>query len=384
LRDAGYTLEIRAGFLLINDVPYVNAARKVLRGMLVCKLDLANDVAVKPEDHTTYFAGEYPCRDDGSPIEQIRNETATKVLAEGITVNHRFSAKPQPSGAYADFYEKVRAYVAILQGPAHLIDPTAKAEVFRPVAGDADEGSVFNYIDTASSRAEIGLVTDKLKKIRKVAIVGLGGTGAYVLDLVAKTPVGEIHLFDGDEFLQHNAFRTPGAPPLNVLDAKPHKVSYLCEIYDNMRRGIVAHNVYLGAENADLLRDIDFVFLCLDRGSARRVIVEKLETLKIPFVDVGMGVYDADGSLGGTLRVTTSTPDNREGARANIPFSDGNEQNEYARNIQIADLNMLNAALAVIKWKKLFGFYLDSAGERHSTYTIELQLLTKEDRLNDV
>jgi hypothetical protein len=31
------------------------------------------------------------------------------------------------------------------------------------------------------------------------------------LDFVAKTPVEEIHLFDSDVFLQHNAFRAPGA-----------------------------------------------------------------------------------------------------------------------------------------------------------------------------
>ena len=37
----------------------------------------------------------------------------------------------------------------------------------------------------AWSRAEIDLVTKKLE-LRKIAIVGLGGTGSYVLDLVAK------------------------------------------------------------------------------------------------------------------------------------------------------------------------------------------------------
>ena len=35
------------------------------------------------------------------------------------------------------------------------------------------------------------------------------------------------------------------------------------------------------------------------------------------------------------------------------------EDDEYATNIQIADLNALNALMAVIKWKKLSGFYQD-------------------------
>ena len=69
---------------------------------------------------------------------------------------------------------------------------------------------MFLYEDTASSRADIVTINSKLKSLR-IGIVGLGGTGSYVLDFVAKTPVKEIHLFDGDTFDQHNAFRAPGA-----------------------------------------------------------------------------------------------------------------------------------------------------------------------------
>ena len=77
-----------------------------------------------------------------------------------------------------------------------------------------------------------------------------------------------------------------------------------------------------------------------------------------PFIDVGMGIDLTDDALGGILRVTTSTPQKRTHVweKDRIPFSDGDGNDEYSRNIQIADLNALNAALAVIKWKKLFGF----------------------------
>ncbi|CAN2525454.1 MULTISPECIES: hypothetical protein [Burkholderia] len=47
----------------------------------------------------------------------------------------------------------------------------------------------------------------------------------------------------------------------------------------------------------------------------------------------------------------------------------------YASNIQVADLNALNAVLAVIKWKKLRGFYRDLDREHHSTYTTDGNLL---------
>jgi hypothetical protein len=44
----------------------------------------------------------------------------------------------------------------------------------------------------------------------------------------------------------------------------------------------------------------------------------------------------------------------------------GSRDLDYDGNIQIAELNSLNAALAVIKWKKLCGFYNDRKAEHFS------------------
>ena len=134
---------------------------------------------------------------------------------------------------------------------------------------------VFQYSDTASSRAEINLLTRKLE-VGRVAIVGLGGTGGYVLDLVTKTPVREIHIFDGDTFSNHNAFRAPGAASLEELRARPFKVQYFHGIYSRMHRGIVPHPVYVDVTNVQVLGDMDFVFLCLEGVAARTLIVTAL------------------------------------------------------------------------------------------------------------
>jgi hypothetical protein len=47
----------------------------------------------------------------------------------------------------------------------------------------------------------------------------------------------------------------------------------------------------------------------------------------------------------------------------------------YDRNIQTADLNPLAAALAVIAWKKLMGFYSDLGHERFSVYAVDTNSL---------
>jgi hypothetical protein len=125
---------------------------------------------------------------------------------------------------------------------------------------------------------------------------------------------------------------------------------------------------------------MDFVFVCLDKNSPKKLIVEKLEEFNIPFTDVGMGIQLNDNVLGGIVRVTTSTAQMRDDLRSRVSFEDAPGDDDYNRNIQIADLNALNAALAVIKWKKVFGFYRDLKSEHHSQFSIDTNLLLNEDR----
>ncbi len=379
LRDEGYEVEIKATYLLIHNVPYVNSNKEIKRATLVSALQLAGDKTVKPSDHVAQFTGEHPCNKNGTEISQIKHSSSNQNLAPDLVVKHSFSNKP-PNG-YNDYYEKMTRYAEIISGPAQSLDPGASAKTFKVIESQADE-SVFNYIDTASSRAGIKAIADKLIG-PKIGIVGLGGTGSYVLDLVAKTPVKEIHLFDGDSFYSHNAFRSPGAASLEELRKAPKKVHYYHELYSRMRKQIVAHDLYLSSSNVEELRGLDFVFLCLDKNDVKKVIVEHLEQCKTPFVDVGMDVIALDELqvLIGDLRVTTSTERKRDHLRRRVSFADDEEGGEYDRNIQIAELNALNAALAVVKWKKLMGFYQDLENEHHSTYSLNVNMLRSEDQV---
>ncbi len=187
-------------------------------------------------------------------------------------------------------------------------------------------------------------------------------------------------MFDDDEFLQHNAFRVPGAASIEELREAPKKVDYLKSIYSRMHRGIVSHAVALDASNLHLLDGVTFAFLSMDAGEEKQLVVDKLEAMGASFVDVGMGLELDEGSLGGILRVTASTPEKRDHVyQGRISFAGGGEKDLYSSNIQVADLNALNAALAVIKWKKLCGFYRDLEGEHHCTYTTDGNMLLNGD-----
>ena len=377
LRDAGYEVEVRGGFLFVGGVPYVNSQGQVKIGILVSELTLAGDVTTTPGNHVIHFIGDHPCDINGAEVTAIKHCTGDQQLLDGVVVNHSFSNKPD--GGYRDYYEKVTTYIDTISAPAETIDSTVTARTFKVIECQDGE-SVFRYLDTNSSRAEIDPISDKLKHA-KIGIVGVGGTGSYVLDMVAKTPVAEIHLFDRDDFLQHNAFRAPGAASIEDLRKKPKKVDYLKQIYSKLHTKIFSHRVFLDSTNTDLLKELTFVFICMDRGVAKKAIVEKLEELKIPFIDVGIGVEVVDDQLSASIRVTTSTPTKRDHVGRNrlISFVDDDEKGDYDRNIQIAELNALNAALAVIKWKKLSGFYVDLTLEHDTIYSLDDNVLISED-----
>ena len=378
LVDDGYEVDVKSGHLVIYNVPYVNAQKQVKRGVLVSTLDLTGDVTTTPSTHVAMFAGEHPCDREGHELEKIKHRSRRKEICDGLLIDHSFSSKPVDG--YKDYYEKMTTYVALISSHAEALDSSVTARTRRVIESD-DPDSPFNYIDTASSRAGITVVSSKIE-LDKIAIVGLGGTGSYILDMVAKTPVREVHVFDGDNFLQHNAFRSPGAPSLEELKAIPKKVHHHAGRYKPMRDGIITHDFHIDESNVGELEGMNFVFLSVDKGEVKRPIIEKLEELNIPFVDVGMGIELVNDQLLGVVRVTTSTPEKQDHVRdkKRIDLSSGNADGVYSQNIQIAELNALNAVLAIIKWKKLFGFYLDLEREHFSTYTLDGNLIINEDQ----
>ena len=376
LRDEGYEVEIRSGYLLVHSVPYVNAGGLVMRGTLVSDLTLAGDTTARPANHVAWFVGDHPCDRAGREITAIKHGTATYALAEGITAQHAFSNKP--TTGYSDYHAKMTRYIEIISASARSLQPEVTARTYKPMPA-TDEESVFHYIDSASSRAGIVAVSAKLSLLR-IAIVGLGGTGSYLLDLLAKTPVHEIHLYDGDLFLQHNAFRAPSAASLEELRAQPTKVSYLAGLYSKMRRGVVPHEVYIGEANVDELLQFDFVFLCMDSGPAKRLIIQVLQATGRSFIDTGIGVelLPVKLQLWAICRVTTSTQAQHDHVAQRVSCAENEDDDLYARNIQLAELNALCAVMAVTKWKKLCGFYVDDDREHDSTYTTNTNLLTSD------
>lgn len=375
LTDEGYNLEFKGGYLLIHHIPYVNSLKEVKMGTMVSTLTLNGNVTQKPDTHVMQFIGEQPCNENGVAITSITHTNSDQNLGNGIIINRSFSNKPQ--NGYDDYYEKFKRYAEIISAPAKSLNPEVTEKPFFPIKSDIEnDGSVFQYVDTNSSRANIGFMNEKFIN-HKVGIIGLGGTGAYILDLVVKTCVSEIRLFDNDIFSTHNAFRSPGAASFEELSAQYSKVDFYTEKYSRMHKNIIPNKTFLYEENLHLIADLDFIFIAIDRNSSRKVIAEFLYQNHIPFIDVGLGVELVDGQLTSVVRLSSFFTETEFKPEDRLPFEE-TEDNAYNSNIQIAELNSLNATLAVIKWKKFMGFYQDLNLENHSVYCLNANQLTDE------
>ena len=103
-----------------------------------------------------------------------------------------------------------------------------------------------------------------------------------------------------------------------------------------------------------------FAFVSVDKGSSRAGIFDLLLSKKIPFIDVGMGLNRRRGPLSGMLRVTYySVADGAEVRAKKLADEADEPEEEYRTNIQISELNAINAGLAVLKYKQLRDFYVD-------------------------
>jgi hypothetical protein len=216
-----------------------------------------------------------------------------------------------------------------------------------------------------------------------VAVIGLGGTGAYVLDFIVKTPVLEIRAFDLDHFHVHNAFRAPGR--LEETELGKTKAEVYGARYNNFRHGLSIAPKYLDESCTEELNGVTFAFVCVDKGSSRASIFNLLISMGIPFIDVGMGLNRNRGPINGQMRATYYSSEHSHDLRDKglAPLTD-NPENLYKTNIQISELNAFNACLAVIKFKQLRGFYFEEMSNYHLLFEVgDLKIVGESDAKED-
>lgn len=379
LLEDGYAL-YRRGAYIVAAVPYLDREGNPHTGLLVDTLNLDPDgrVRIAPINHQMYFIGQQPYDDKGRILFGGAGAN-TVPLFDGKSSSFFWSWKQNNSAGtmqdYSNLYEKFSDYATYISGPAEAKFDDYKITPFVGVA-QAEANCPFPFEDMNSARANLGEL-DKLIESDSIAIIGAGGTGSYIFDLVSKTRVQKIKLFDYDVFDLHNAFRIPGATDREEL-GQP-KVRVIEQRYSGWHKKSEVFEAKLDGDSEGCLEDVTFAFLAVDKIGARRDIAKLLRAKDIPFIVVGMGIHH--GNPGLTGMVDTTLVDDKT---APIVFDEiAGEQlvdlpDEYQKNIQTVELNALNAAMAVFMYKKYRGYYASGRSVHQASFTTSSMQLDRE------
>ena len=359
-----YSLSVINEHLVVNDVWYINTDGELRQGKLTAPLTKVDQSTIGvPKSHQMYWSGTAPCNSDRSLIP-FAPQSVKINIGENI-YSSNLSNKPAPPEVFSNYRDLVMHYVTLISGPAEQLfgvssQTGAKYDV-------PEETSPFKVADTFSACAQINDLNQLVANDR-IAIIGLGGTGAFVLDFMVKTPVYSIDAYDFDVFQVHNGFRSPGEVPFEFFGQA--KTALYKKKYDNFRHRLNFHDKRIEVGDDSIFSGITFAFVCVDDGESRRSICEMLTAQKISFIDVGMGVEKEKDCLDGLLRTTLFTEQTHDRAKEVVPFDEAGEAGAYRVFVQIAELNALNAAIAVIKYKQFRGFYADDARYFNSLLSI--------------
>jgi molybdopterin/thiamine biosynthesis adenylyltransferase len=349
----GYDIGFINSHLVLFGVPYLSEKGELKHFDIISTLDLREGSLIdRPSDHKVWINGELPYNVDGNRVS-VNSGPEVHVVTEKIVGQKFLSSKP-PRGYYESIEEKIFQYLDLIVPPAkHKFPEATPLQALE--ARKRESPSPLKFPDALSARDGVVELSHKFLGL-KVAIVGCGGTGAYILDFLAKTHVSEIHLHDDDIVHVHTLFRLPGVYGDKDLGEK--KVEVLAQKYAGFHGGITPHRQRISSENVSDLSQLNFVFVAVDDGPSRQMICATCHGFRVPFVDVGMGLTKGSAGLFGFVRTSGGEADDFTRLTGTVYLPSINPpDNEYRRQPQIAELNALNAAMAIIRFKQRFGYF---------------------------
>jgi molybdopterin/thiamine biosynthesis adenylyltransferase len=125
----------------------------------------------------------------------------------------------------------------------------------------------------------------------RVAVIGAGGLGGYVIEILARLGVGALTVIDGEVFSEDNLNRQILCRERD-LGRKKALVAAERAAAVNSAVEVVAHEVFLDPKNASrLLESSQLAVDALDQIPARMVLEEAAARLKIPLVHGAIGGF---------------------------------------------------------------------------------------------
>jgi molybdopterin/thiamine biosynthesis adenylyltransferase len=147
-----------------------------------------------------------------------------------------------------------------------------------------------------------------LRRLR-AGIVGGGGTGSAVAELLIRLGVGEIVMVDDDEVTDTNLTRIHGSVMADVGRAKTELAEAQADAIGLGSRLEPVVAKVTEVEAMKRLRGCDVVFGCTDDNAGRIVLSRLAYWYCIPVIDMGVVIRATEGEITGLYgRVTTMVP----------------------------------------------------------------------------
>jgi hypothetical protein len=142
----------------------------------------------------------------------------------------------------------------------------------------------------------------------RVSIIGLGGGGSHIVQQLAHIGIGNFRIFDADHVEDSNLNRLVGATEGDVASKTPKTVVAARLINGINPRASIVSIPKKWQESAELLRDSDVIFGCVDSFSERQQIETTARRYLIPYIDIGMDVHDLGTQFAISGQVILSMP----------------------------------------------------------------------------
>ena len=206
-----------------------------------------------------------------------------------------------------------------------------------------------------------------------VAIIGLGGVGAWIADFVVKADPREVHGWDYDCIEPKNILRMPGGLNPNVWIGRP-KADWFQQTYSLIHTNVHGHNVKVVPENVqEVTEKTTFAFIAVDDADDRMMVCDTLANAKIPFVVVGLSLLREDKRVKVSMRIVTSHV-GESSWRGAIPQVGQAGQDDYG-SLDLPDVYSMAAGWTIQSWRKMRGQFQQKKREECLDYSASDQCL---------
>ena len=297
---------------------------------------------------------------NGAVHDRLGNSIGN-VVRQGNEDSCTISIK-KDEGEYLDAWDALKTYMQAIYGGFRAFHGAGSHKVERPytfpILGERSRDEV-QWLD--------------LVRGEKIAIVGLGGVGAWIADLLTKADVAEVHGWDADLIEDKNVIRMPGAVNPDWI-GKP-KAEWFEETYRQIHRQVYGHPKYVDERTvARVCSNTTFGFVAVDDTEGRTIACAAMAAAGIPFIDVGISLSRRDGQVSASIRVTTTRPHDDVWRKA-IPKVYKAGQEIYGR-LELPDVAAVAAGLAVQSWRKVRGQMAQESASECMVFRLETDTIT--------